>query len=107
MRRLPIPFCPVATLPKPGSYVARNSVGVYFVVRDQQGTIRAVLLKPLHRGMQLADGGDVENFAVRTTVGLIAQMVAQSIYPMNTGSLNWIKAPTVWCLSTRSKSIAG
>ena len=57
MRRLPIPFCPVATLPKPGSYVARNSAGVpILVVRDQQGTIRAFRNACRHRGMQLADG---------------------------------------------------
>ena len=57
MRRLPIPFCPVATLPEPGSYVARNSAGVpILVVRDQQGTIRAFRNACRHRGMQLADG---------------------------------------------------
>ena len=35
MRRLPVPFCPVAALPDPGSYVARGSAGVpIVVVRD-------------------------------------------------------------------------
>lgn len=28
MRRLPVPFCPVAALPKASSYVARASAGV-------------------------------------------------------------------------------
>ena len=28
MRRLPVPFCPVAALPKAGSYMARASAGV-------------------------------------------------------------------------------
>ena len=57
MRRLPIPFCPVAALPEPGSYVARNSAGVpIVVVRDEQGTIRAFRNACRHRGMQLADG---------------------------------------------------
>ena len=32
MRRLPVPFCPVAALPETGSYVARASAGVPLVV---------------------------------------------------------------------------
>ena len=57
MRRLPIPFCPVAALPEPGSYVARSSAGVpIVVVRDQDGKIRAFRNACRHRGMQLADG---------------------------------------------------
>jgi nitrite reductase/ring-hydroxylating ferredoxin subunit len=57
MRRLPIPFCPVAALPEPGSYVARSSAGVpIVVVRDLQGTIRAFRNACRHRGMQLAEG---------------------------------------------------
>ena len=57
MRRLPIPFCPVAALPEPGSYVARHSAGVpIVVVRDTQGTIRAFRNACRHRGMQLAEG---------------------------------------------------
>ena len=57
MRRLPIPFCPVAALPEPGSYVARHSAGVpIVVVRDMQGTIRAFRNACRHRGMQLAKG---------------------------------------------------
>lgn len=57
MRRLPIPFCPVAALLEPGSYVARHSAGVpIVVVRDLEGTIRAFRNACRHRGMQLADG---------------------------------------------------
>ena len=57
MRRLPIPFCPVAALPEPGSYVARASAGVpIVVVRDLEGTIRAFRNACRHRGMQLAEG---------------------------------------------------
>ena len=57
MRRLPIPFCPVAALPELGSYVARHSAGVpIVVVRDMQGTIRAFRNACRHRGMQLAEG---------------------------------------------------
>lgn len=57
MRRLPVPFCPVAALPELGSYVARASAGVpIVVVRDLDGTIRAFRNACRHRGMQLADG---------------------------------------------------
>ncbi len=57
MRRLPIPFCPVAALPELGSYVARASAGVpIVVVRDLEGTIRAFRNACRHRGMQLAEG---------------------------------------------------
>ncbi|MFT4633080.1 MAG: choline monooxygenase [Candidatus Pseudothioglobus sp.] len=57
MRRLPVPFCPVAALPEAGSYVARTSAGVpIVVVRDLDGTIRAFRNACRHRGMQLAEG---------------------------------------------------
>ena len=57
MRRLPIPFCPVAALPEAGSYVARASAGVpLVVVRGLDGSIRAFRNACRHRGMQLADG---------------------------------------------------
>ena len=57
MRRLPIPFCPVAALPSAGSYVARASAGVSLVVvRGLDGSIRAFRNACRHRGMQLADG---------------------------------------------------
>jgi choline monooxygenase len=57
MRRLPIPYCPVAVLPERGSYVARVSAGVpIVVVRDADGHIRAFRNACRHRGMQLADG---------------------------------------------------
>lgn len=57
MRRLPIPFCPAASLPDPGSYLARNSAGVpIVVVRGLDGAIRAFRNACRHRGMQLAEG---------------------------------------------------
>ena len=57
MRRLPVPFCPVAALPNAGSYVARASAGVpLVVVRGLDGSIRAFRNACRHRGMQLADG---------------------------------------------------
>ena len=57
MRRLPIPFCPVAALPEPGSYVARTAAGVpVVVVRDLEGNIRAFRNACRHRGMQIAEG---------------------------------------------------
>ena len=57
MRRLPIPFRPVAALPSAGSYVARASAGVpLVVVRGLDGSIRAFRNACRHRGMQLADG---------------------------------------------------
>jgi choline monooxygenase len=57
MRRLPIPFCPVAALPEPGAYVARSAGGVpLVVVRDLEGNIRAFRNACRHRGMQLAEG---------------------------------------------------
>ena len=53
MRRLPVPFCPLAALPELGSYVARSSAGVpIVVVRDLDGTIRAFRNACRHRGMQ-------------------------------------------------------
>ncbi len=57
MRRLPIPFCPVAVLAEPGDYVARVSAGVpIVVVRGDDGEIRAFRNACRHRGMQLAEG---------------------------------------------------
>ena len=57
MRRLRIPFCPVAALPEPGSYVARVAAGVpLVVVRDLDNNIRAFRNACRHRGMQLAEG---------------------------------------------------
>lgn len=57
MRRLPIPFCPVAALSEPGAYVARAAAGVPLVaVRGTDDTIRVFRNACRHRGMQLADG---------------------------------------------------
>ncbi len=57
LKRLPIPFCPSAALPEPGSYVARSAAGTpLVVVRGEDGQVRAFRNACRHRGMQLADG---------------------------------------------------
>ena len=57
LQRLPIPFCPSAALPEPGSYVARNAAGTpLVVVRGDDGRVRAFRNACRHRGMRLADG---------------------------------------------------
>lgn len=57
MRRLPIPFCPVAALLGPGSYVAHPAAGTpIVVVRDTQGEIRAFRNACRHRGKQIVEG---------------------------------------------------
>ncbi len=57
MRRTPTPFCPSASLPEPGSYIAREAAGVPIVVaRGEDGAVRAFQNVCRHRGMRLADG---------------------------------------------------
>ena len=57
MRHLPVPFCPVAALPTPGSYVAREAAGTPLVaVRGEDGEIRAFRNACRHRGKQVALG---------------------------------------------------
>ena len=57
MRRLPVPYCPSAALPKAGSYIAREAAGVpLLVVRDNDGVVRAFKNACRHRGMQVAEG---------------------------------------------------
>jgi len=57
LRRLPVPFCPSAALPEPGSYVAREAAGVpLLVVRGADGKARAFRNACRHRGTQLANG---------------------------------------------------
>jgi choline monooxygenase len=57
LRRLPVPFCPSAALPEPGSYVARSAAGTpLVVVRGDNGQVRAFRNACRHRGMRLADG---------------------------------------------------
>jgi phenylpropionate dioxygenase-like ring-hydroxylating dioxygenase large terminal subunit len=57
LRSLPLPFCPSAALPEPGSYVARNAAGTpLLVVRGNDGVVRAFINACRHRGMQVASG---------------------------------------------------
>src|SRR6185295_4110660 len=55
MRRTLTPFCPSASLPEPGSYVARDAAGVPVVaVRGEDGQVRAFQNVCRHRGMRVA-----------------------------------------------------
>lgn len=57
LRKLPIPYCPSAALPKNGSYIARNaSKNPLLVVRGEDGEVRAFINACRHRGMQVANG---------------------------------------------------
>ena len=57
LKRLPIAFCPSASLPEAGSFVARNAAGTpLVVVRGDDGQVRAFRNACRHRGMRLADG---------------------------------------------------
>ncbi len=56
-RRVPTPFCPSASLPQPGSYLAREAAGVpLVVVRGADGKVRAFRNACRHRGTQVANG---------------------------------------------------
>ena len=67
LRRWPIPFCPSAALPEPGSYVAREAAGTpLLVVRGQDGRVRAFRNACRHRGNQLVEGaGCARSFVCR------------------------------------------
>lgn len=57
MRRLPVPFCASALLPRTGSYQARTAAGVpLLVARGRDGAVRAFRNSCGHRGTALADG---------------------------------------------------
>lgn len=57
MRRLPIPFCPSAALPEPGSFVARTAaLTPILTVRGEDGIVRAFRNACRHRGMAVAEG---------------------------------------------------
>jgi phenylpropionate dioxygenase-like ring-hydroxylating dioxygenase large terminal subunit len=57
LRRFPVPFCPSAALPEPGSWLAREAAGVpLVVVRGTDGKVRAFRNACRHRGMQVATG---------------------------------------------------
>jgi phenylpropionate dioxygenase-like ring-hydroxylating dioxygenase large terminal subunit len=58
MRRSPVPLCPSAALPEPGSYVAREAAGTpLLAVRGGDGQVRVFRNACRHRGTALA-GGD-------------------------------------------------
>src|SRR5262249_6366947 len=67
LRCWPVPFCPSAALPEPGSYVAREAAGTpLVVVRGQDGRVRAFRNACRHRGNQLAEGsGCARSFVCR------------------------------------------
>jgi phenylpropionate dioxygenase-like ring-hydroxylating dioxygenase large terminal subunit len=57
LRRIPVPFCPSAALPKSGSYLARKAAGTpLLIVRDAAGVVHAFINACRHRGMQVATG---------------------------------------------------
>ncbi|MGO1118589.1 aromatic ring-hydroxylating oxygenase subunit alpha [Rhodovibrionaceae bacterium A322] len=57
LRRLPVPFCPSASLPEKGSYLARTAAGTALVaVRGNDGVVRAFRNACRHRGMPVAEG---------------------------------------------------
>ncbi len=57
LRRLPVPFCPSAALPEPGSYVARSAAGVpLLAARDEEGVVRVFRNSCRHRGTEVAQG---------------------------------------------------
>ena len=61
LRRLPVPFCPSAAIPKVGSYLSRKAAGTpLLVVRDSAGEVRAFINACRHRGMQVATGSGNE-----------------------------------------------
>ena len=64
LRRLPVPFCPSAALPEPGSYIARTSaLTPLLVVRGDDGVVRAFRNACRHRGMAVAkDSGCTRAF---------------------------------------------
>ncbi len=57
LRRLPVPYCPSAALPEPGSFVARTAAGTpLLVTRGADNKVRAFINACRHRGMQVAEG---------------------------------------------------
>lgn len=65
LKRLPVPFCPSASLPQAGSYVARSAAGTpIVVVRDETGIVRGFRNACRHRGMQVAQGSGCAKFFV-------------------------------------------
>ena len=57
LRTTPVPFCPTAALPEPGSYIARKAAGIpLLVVRGKDGRVRAFRNACRHRGTEVAQG---------------------------------------------------
>lgn len=57
MRRLPVPFCPSAALPEPGSYITRTAaLTPLLAVRGRDGEVRVFRNACKHRGMAVAEG---------------------------------------------------
>ena len=57
LQNLPIPLCPSAALPDPGSYITRNASGVSILaVRGKDGEVRAFKNACRHRGTEVAQG---------------------------------------------------
>lgn len=57
LRRMPVPFCAAAALPRAGSYVARTAAGVpILAVRDREGRARAYRNSCGHRGTTVVQG---------------------------------------------------
>lgn len=57
LRRYPTPFCPSASLPQAGSWVAREAAGVpLLAVRGKDGRARVFRNACRHRGTRLVDG---------------------------------------------------
>jgi phenylpropionate dioxygenase-like ring-hydroxylating dioxygenase large terminal subunit len=61
LRRGPVPFCPSAALPEPGSFLARDAAGTpILAVRDADGRARAFRNACRHRGAKVANGAGCE-----------------------------------------------
>jgi len=57
LKRLPVPYCPSASLPENGTYVARTAAGTPLIaVRGDDGIVRAFYNSCRHRGMAVAEG---------------------------------------------------
>ena len=61
LRRFPVAFCPSASLPESGSYVARNAaLTPILAVRGSDGRVRAFRNACRHRGTQVAEAAGCE-----------------------------------------------
>jgi phenylpropionate dioxygenase-like ring-hydroxylating dioxygenase large terminal subunit len=89
LRRTPVPFCPSAALPEPGSYLARTAAGTpLLAVRGEDGAVRVFRNACRHRGMEVASGsGCKKAFACRYhgwtygTDGALRHVPAEDAFP--------------------------